>query len=286
MLLTDLAEAARLSGLNVIELDGWETNISAGDFAPLGVLCHHTGAFDEIGDTASDLNYARWLAFTGRPPTVPPPLCNLSLSAECVVYVCCSGNANHAGAAKASGPLPAAGDGSALYIGIEAMNSGSQGWASKGVDAAGNELTQGQAYARLCAALCVHYRRRFEKGFTAAHVRAHRETSVTGKWDPGLLDMDDHRALTAHYIEEYDMPTAEEIAAAVWNHDLTVRGGDRVRAGRVLVQTHTRSDVGGRLKAIAAELGDDATKAQIRRARADIAELAEQLVTPEADDGA
>lgn len=202
MRLLDLAVAARKSGLEVVELDGWRTNYSPGGEDYQGVLCHHTGAYDSLTDADNDLDYARWMAFTGR-DDLDPPLCNLALSAECVVYVCASGNANHAGQAKASGPMPAASDGSRIYVGIEAMNSGSQGWGSKGRDAAGNELTQGEAYARLCAALCAHY------GWPASHVRAHRETSVTGKWDPGLLDMDKHRAAVARLINtpEDDMPS-------------------------------------------------------------------------------
>lgn len=196
MLLTDLADAARKSGLKVVELDDWADNYSAGDFAPKGVLCHHTGSYDEIADPQDDLDYALWMAYVGRTGTNPldPPLCNLALSAECVVYVCAAGNANHAGEARATGPMPHADDGNALYVGIEAMNSGSQGWGSLGRTAAGEEITQGEAYARLCAALCSHY------GWPANHVRAHRETSLTGKWDPGGLDMDPFRDRIADLI--------------------------------------------------------------------------------------
>lgn len=201
MLLTDLADVARLSGLTVVELDGWEHNFSNGEFDPQGVLCHHTGGFDDVFDAASDLEYAKQMAFDGR-PDLPPPLCNLALSAECVVYVCSAGNANHAGYAKASGPMPAADDGNALYVGIEAMNSGSQGWDSVGHTAGGEEITQGEAYARLCAALCIGY------VWLASTVRAHRETSVTGKWDPGLLDMDQHRAAVAQWITALEDPMA------------------------------------------------------------------------------
>lgn len=186
-MLTDLAEAARASGLEVVELPGWRTNHSSGGEDYKGVLCHHTGSYDEIGDTSSDLAYAKWLAFTGR-DDLDPPLCNLALSAEGVVYVCAAGNANHAGQARATGPMPPASDGNALYIGIEAYNSGSQGWSG----------VQYSAYVRLCAALCTHY------GWPASHVRAHRETSVTGKWDPGLLNMDRFRSdiATAMTAEE------------------------------------------------------------------------------------
>lgn len=207
-MLTDLATAVRTSGLRVVELDGWATNTSPGGIDPQGVLCHHTGSFDGIADPADDLAFARWMAFTGR-TDLPPPLCHLALSAEGVVYVCAAGNANHAGTARASGPMPA-GDGNEFYIGIEAMNSGSQGWDSPGVDAGGQPVTQGEAYARLCAALCRHY------GFPPSHVRAHRETSITGKPDPGLLDMDAFRGRVQHYLEEDTMPAPKDWDAEDW----------------------------------------------------------------------
>ncbi|UIU47052.1 N-acetylmuramoyl-L-alanine amidase [Microcystis phage MinS1] len=202
-MLTDLAAVARTSGLIVVEIDGWRTRGHNGPFDPDGVLVHHTGSYDEIGDTSSDLAYAQWLANVGR-SDLPAPLCNLGLSAESVVYVIAAGRAYHAGTARASGPMPA-GDGNTMYAGIEAYNSGSQGWSSRGRDAAGNEITQREGYARLCAALCRGYR------WPADHVRAHAETSVTGKWDPGLLDMPPFRRDIADLItnpQEDDMADA------------------------------------------------------------------------------
>lgn len=200
--LTDLAAAARASGLRVVEIPDWKTRgrpSYTGGFDPDGVLCHHTG------DKADGRKYADWLAKVGR-SDLPAPLCHLSLDRECTVYVIAAGRANHAGKAKASGPMRS-GDGNALYIGIEAQNTGSEGWSHKGTDAAGKTITQREAYERLCAALCKHY------GWPASHVRAHRETSVTGKWDPGQIDMDKHRAAVAAWIkngEDDDMAMLEE----------------------------------------------------------------------------
>lgn len=202
--LTDLADVARTSGLQVVEVPGWRTRgrpAYTGGFDPEGWLDHHTGSYDSLTDAENDFQYAEWLAKVGR-PDLPPPLCNLALSAECVVYVVAAGRANHAGTAKATGPMPA-GDGNKLYGGTEAMNSGSQGWDGRGEDASGNPVTQGEALARLDAALAKAY------GWPASHVRGHKETSVTGKWDPGLLDMDAHRAAVARLINtpEDDMPS-------------------------------------------------------------------------------
>lgn len=201
--LTDLATAVRASGLRVVEISGWQTRgrpSSTGSFNPKGVLCHHTGSSED------GRKYADWLAKVGR-SDLPAPLCHLSLDREGTVYVIAAGRANHAGKAKASGPMPA-GDGNALYVGIEAQNTGSEGWGHKGTDAHGKTITQREAYERLCAALCRHY------GWPASHVRAHRETSVTGKWDPGRMDMNEHRAAVAGWIkndgEDEDMAVLSE----------------------------------------------------------------------------
>lgn len=195
--LTDLAAAARLSGLPVVELPGWRTRGRPGDFGPRGVLCHHTGG------EADSRAYVDWMALEGRPDLLAP-LCQLALSRDGTVYVLAAGRANHGGKARESGPMPG-GDANTLYVGIEAMNTGSEGWTD----------TQRDAYARLCAALCRHY------GWPAAHVRAHRETSVTGKWDPGLLDMDEHRATVARLLEN---GLEDDVAAQdVWHFPLAER---------------------------------------------------------------
>lgn len=222
-MLTDLDKAVKRSGLEVVALDGWRSRKSNGGEDYQGVLVHHTGSYDALTDASNDLDYAKWLATEGR-PDLPPPLCNLALSAELRVYLAAAGNANHAGEAKVSGPMPAASDGSRIYIGIEAMNSGSQGWDSKATLPSGEEITYFEGYARLCASLCRHYT------WPASHVRAHKETSVTGKWDPGLLDMDQFRARIATIIEQWEeedtMLTAEEVAKAILASKIEVKGGD------------------------------------------------------------
>lgn len=208
-LATWLKEVADLSGLRYVELEGWRTRQSPGGEAFRGVLVHHTGSYDGIADATNDLSYAKWMALTGR-SDLPAPLCNLALSAEGVVYLCAAGNANHAGSVKASGPLPAAGEGNALYIGIEAMNSGSQGWTTKGTDRSGKTITQYQAYVRLCAALCKR------NGWPSSHVRAHKETSYSGKWDPGGIDMNDFRADVAGEIKRMGAPSTKPMDPAAY----------------------------------------------------------------------
>lgn len=170
--LTNLADVARAAGLRVVELDGWKTRgrpSSTGGNDPRGVLWHHTGG------AANDRAYADWLARVGR-SDLPAPLCHYSIDRAGTVYVCAAGRTNHGGKAKASGPIPA-GDANALYIGVECMNTGSEGWSKAQYD----------AMVQLAAELATAY------GWTAEHNRAHKETSSTGKWDPGQLDMTDFR---------------------------------------------------------------------------------------------
>ncbi|WP_067428568.1 peptidoglycan recognition protein family protein [Nocardioides jensenii] len=200
--LTDLAEVLRTTGHPVIELPGWKSNGHPGTFDPQGNLWHHTGSYDALADAPDDLSYAKWLAFEGR-SDLAGPLCNVSISAEGVYYVCAAGRAYHAGDAKASGPVPA-GNGNGLYIGWECMNSGSQGWGRPQLAA----MVDGAAVTSQ------HY------GWTAVANRAHKETSLTGKWDPGLLDMDEFRddikiAITNNGRTWFDMATEKELRAII-----------------------------------------------------------------------
>jgi len=255
-----LERAARRSGLRVVVLDGAESRRSGGDFGlscTRGVLCHHTGSYDSLTDAEDDLSYAKWMGLTGR-PDLDPPLCNLALSAECVVYVVAYGNANHAGTARASGPMPA-GDGNELYVGIEAMNSGAQGWDSVGQLANGDPVTQGEAYARLCAGLCL------ELSYPADHVRAHKETSVTGKWDPGLLDMNDHRAAVARWMtdlsEEDEMSKYDEQLDRIEKLAKETAGKvDRLERARVSTMEWKRG-VGRKLKGL--KVADQGAQAKL-----------------------
>lgn len=233
--LTDLAQVCRTSGLTVVELPGWKSRgrpASTGGFDPIGVLCHHTAG------ASNDRGYVEWMAYTGREADgLPAPLVQLALDRQGTVYVLAAGRANHAGESGGSGPIPK-GDGNALLVGIEAMNTGTEGWTP----------TQYDAYARLCAALCAHY------GWDASHVRAHRETSVTGKVDPSgatpggpTFDMDRFRADVAHAMRddnpntEDDMPTPDDLwNAVVPEYDPNVKGDTR-RAKVLLAQAHARA---------------------------------------------
>ena len=166
----DLPYRLRKAGLRVAEIPGWRTRGRPGSFEPVGVLWHHTGG------AADGESYARWMALVGR-PDLPAPLCQLAIGRDGTVYIIAAGRANHAGKAKASGPV-GAGDGNTLYVGVECMNTGSEGWSGPQYEAM---VKAGLVLSKVL-------------GCTEAYHRGHRETSVTGKWDPGLLDLDDFRA--------------------------------------------------------------------------------------------
>lgn len=189
--LTDLALVLRAAGLKVVEVPGWKTfgrPSSTGGFDPIGNLWHHTGAKDTNPNSIEDDRaYAEWLAEIGR-SDLPAPLCQVSIGRDGTVYVCAAGRGNHAGTARPTGTMPG-GDGNHIYLGWECQNTGSEGWSK----------AQYEAMVTAAAATSEHY------GWTAHANRAHKETSMTGKWDPGLLDMDKFRRDIAAKMQEDDM---------------------------------------------------------------------------------
>lgn len=209
----NLPELLKDAGLHVVEVAGWENRgrpASKGPFHPVGVLWHHTG------DKNGGLNYARWLAEVGR-SDLPAPLCHLSIGRDGTVYVVAAGRANHAGVAKPSGSV-AGGDGNALYVGVECQNTGSEGW-SKPQHAA--MVTTGVVLGRLL-------------GCSSSAQRGHKETSVTGKWDPGKLDMDTFRGQIAAASKPTTVPAHPVVPAKkapVKNH---------VTAGRTKIREHLK----------------------------------------------
>lgn len=173
-----LADALRAEGCTVIEQGDWVNRgrpASTGDFNPYAVLLHHTAG----GVNATTSNPAPTLntVINGR-SDLAGPLCHILLDYNGACRLIAGGRANHAGEARVSGPMPA-GDGNALYVGIEIDYN------ATGVDT-GQRPSDAQraAVPRAAAAIVRHC------GRDGSYVRAHRETSVTGKIDPSFFDMD------------------------------------------------------------------------------------------------
>jgi hypothetical protein len=149
MWLTDLADAARKSGLNVIETAGWRTRGHAPQAAVRTIVCHHT-AGPATGEAPS-LN----VVTVGR-PGLPGPLSHLVLGRSGTVYVVAAGLCYHTGATFT------ADQSNANAIGIEAEATGVDPWPEQ----------QYRAYARLCRALMDHY------GLPLSRVLGHKEIAA------------------------------------------------------------------------------------------------------------
>lgn len=167
MMLTDLANVARTSGLTVIEVDGWKTR-GHGELSSLAaIVCHHTAISAKAAGNYPSLAIVR----DGR-ADLAGPLANLGLGRDGTVYVIAAGLAWHAGVVFQSWMD------NAHSIGIEAEHDGVSPWMKVQVD----------AYTRLCAALAEGY------NLPTARVLGHKEVASPAgrKIDPNLA-MDDFR---------------------------------------------------------------------------------------------
>ena len=196
----DLAQAARSSGLQVIEVAGWTGRGKPTVSGPGGIDCHHTATSDKAkGDMPS------LALLVGGRSDLPGPLCNLGLSRTGVVYVVASGKANHAGKTDTTDSS------NTRAIGIEAENDGVGPWTGE----------QYAAYAKLCAALAKWYR------LPVTAVRGHKEIAVPRgrKTDPNF-DMASFRtAVTAAMMTPGRDALTDTQAAAL----LGLLGGDTKR---------------------------------------------------------
>lgn len=187
-------------GLNVELVPGWETRGSS-SFAPACVVDHWTA-----GPRGTKARPSLDVVIKGR-PGIPGPLCNIYLDRAGVCVVVAAGRANHAGTGGFRGLV-----GNSAAYGIEAESGGDGDWTKAQMD----------AYPRLNAALLSGL------GRDASWVCGHHIWAPTRKIDirdifPAV------RARTAEILanpEDDDMPTAQEIAAAVWAHPLNHANGE------------------------------------------------------------
>ena len=235
MLLLDLADACRKSGLDVIEVDGWRTraatdNAGNRELTTLQtIIAHHTGTPDTVPGDYPTLATVR----DGRSDLPPGPLAQLGLGRSGTVYVIAAGLCWHAGATFTE-------DTDNWHaIGVEAEHDGVSPWPADLVD----------AYARLCAALCGHY------GLPAARVLGHKEIAAPAgrKTDPNF-DMAAFRARVTAHMEDHmltDVDVQQVVKAlldAEVDDGLSVRRALR-RAGRTdvelaaLVQTAVQTGI-------------------------------------------
>lgn len=125
MKLSNLVDALRSAGLNVVETAGWSTRGYAGqDLAAVrGVLWHHT-ATNRNAYAYSDAP-TLGMCMYGR-SDLAGPLCNIVFGRDGTVYLVAAGVANHAGAGYA--PNIPTNSGNHYLIGIEMESSGVAPW--------------------------------------------------------------------------------------------------------------------------------------------------------------
>lgn len=217
MLLTDLADAARKSGLKVVEVDGWRTRGHGQMTAIETIVPHHTATSKAAAGDYPSLRIVR----DGR-PDLPGPLAQLGLGRSGTVYVIAAGVAYHAGATfeRRQDNWHA--------IGIEAEHDGISPWPAAQVD----------AYARLCAALVEHY------DLSVDRVQGHKEIAspLGRKIDPNF-GMDDFRRRVAAAMK----PPAPKSRGSRVDHAV-----DDLRQARKNAKGKPRRQ--GRIKAALAEL--------------------------------
>ncbi len=190
MMLHDLADAARSSGLKVVELNGWRTRGHGQIVAVRTIMAHHTATSAAVPGNYPSLGIVR----DGR-KDLAGPLANLGLGRDGTVYVIAAGLAWHAGEVREWD------FGNAYSIGIEAEHPGVGKWTARQYD----------AYVRLCAALCDHY------GLSVSDVRGHKEVCapVGRKPDPNF-DMDAFRDEVAKSLAPKPKPRRPaEVRAAI-----------------------------------------------------------------------
>lgn len=199
-----LADVLRAEGVKVFETPGWRDS-GHGDMGSLwGVICHHTG---NSNSTWESIRFGR--------PDLRGPLSQIHLRRDGTAEIVAAGVCWHAG----TGAAPGLGrhNANARCIGIEAQNNGSEGWSP----------AQYEAYVKICAAFC----RRI--GVDASHVISHQEydngdpPTDEGKWDPGLLNMDQFRRDVQRRIDQFVNVGGDDMALVPQEEWVEIR--DRVR---------------------------------------------------------
>lgn len=192
--LTWLADELREAGLTVVEVDGWKTRGSS-SFDPVGMTWHAT-AGSRKGTALSEVN-----VILNGSETAPPPIAQLMLWRDGVIYVCAAGRCNHN---KVGWAGPNKGLGNTKLLGIEMANDNrGEPWPDVQLDAARRATA---AIMRRFGAdpmkrLAAHYEHQPAAGKPAG------ETST--KTDPLGVVMTQERPRVAAIMRGDDMPLTD-----------------------------------------------------------------------------
>lgn len=188
-------EILRSLGVTVTFEPGWEVRGNGQSSAYQGGIIHHTGGAYN--------NTCPWILIGGR-SDLAGPLCNFAGLANGVIHVVAAHPANHAGASggPSTGPFPRTSLFNRLVMGLEICYPGAQPMTNE-------QYRSAKAFAKTMQVMYGDIER----------ARAHRETSIEGKWDPGYapgktIDMAALRAEAAN--QEEDEVSAEQ----VWGYEI------------------------------------------------------------------
>jgi len=158
----------RAAGVVVHEMPGWQSRGNGMSSAYEGGLVHHTAT--PFGMALPGTG-AGGLLVNGR-KGLSGPLCNYAGNEDGSITLIAAHPANHAGASggRSMGPLPVTSLFNKRVLGLEIVYPGTSPMRDVQFHAA---VTWARAVAGVCG-----------RG-DAQRIRAHAETSVTGKWDPG-----------------------------------------------------------------------------------------------------
>jgi hypothetical protein len=159
----------RAAGITVHEWPGWESRGNGQTSAYEGGLVHHTATGYGIALPGTGVGN---LLINGR-PDLRGPLANYAGNDDGSITVIAAHPANHAGASggRSMGPLPVTSLFNRRVLGLEIVYPGT----SPMRDA---QYRSAAVWARVVADVV--------GGGDIERVRAHAETSITGKWDPGV----------------------------------------------------------------------------------------------------
>lgn len=207
-MLTDLADAARKSGLNVVEVAGWRTRGHGPMVDVRTIVVHHTATNAGVPGNYPSMRIVR----DGR-SDLSGPLAQLGLGRDGTVYVIAAGLSYHAGQVRESDY------GNAHAIGVEAEHPGVGVWPNRQYD----------AYVRLCAALVNHY------DLSVGDVLGHKEVCAPAgrKTDPNF-PMAPFRAEIATVLAPKPKPKRpEQIRAAIKSLTARLATAGPVEAKRI-----------------------------------------------------
>jgi hypothetical protein len=158
----EIVNRLRARGIVVHEWAGWQSRGNGQSEAYVGGLVHHT---------ATAYGMAPAILVDGR-SDLAGPLCNFAGNHDGTLTVIAAGPANHAGASggRSMGPLPVTTSLNRRVVGLEIVYPGASPMTAA-------QYRTACVWARVVADVC--------GGGNIESVRAHAETSVTGKWDPG-----------------------------------------------------------------------------------------------------